>query len=201
MSSNLLIMFVRNSISRKVKTRLAEELGDDSALDIYIRMLEQLQRTTIDLPFDKAVYYSDFIETSDVFDSDHYDKFLQSGLSRGERMHNAFSHAFDAGYKRVVMVCSDCFEISRSHIIDAFEALRDTDTVLGPSTDGSYYLIGMRKFLPLLFINKVWDGENIFLDTMIDLRNNNISFRLLETLSDMETFERVRKSGRFPESN
>lgn len=201
MSSNLLIMFVRNSISRKVKTRLAEELGDDSALDIYIRMLEHLQRTTIDLPFDKAVYYSDFIETSDIFDSGHYDKFLQSGENRGERMHNAFSHAFDAGYKRVVMVCSDCFEISRSHIIDAFESLRDTDTVLGPSTDGNYYLIGMRKFLPLLFINKVWDGENIFLDTMLDLRKNNISFRLLETLSDMETFEKVRKSGQFPENN
>ena len=99
------------------------------------------------------------------------------------------------------MVCSDCFEISRSHIVDAFESLRDADTVVGPSTACNYYLIGMRKFLPLLFINKTWDGENIFLDTMLDLRKNQISFRLLETLSDMETFEKVRKSGRFPENN
>ena len=201
MSSNLLIMFVRNTIRGKVKSRLAGDIGPDTALDIYIRMLEHLQRTTRDLPFDKAVYYSDFIETSDIFDSEHYDKFLQSGGNRGERMHHAFSHAFDAGYKRVVMVCSDCFEISRSHIIDAFESLRDADTVLGPSTDGNYYLIGMRKFLPQLFINKTWDGENIFLDTMLDLRKNGISFRLLETLSDMETFEKVRRSGEFPENN
>jgi rSAM/selenodomain-associated transferase 1 len=194
-------MFVRNSISSKVKDRLAGEIGHDSALDIYIRMIEHLQRTTFDLPFDKAVYYSDFIETSDIFDSAHYDKYLQSGENRGERMHNAFSHAFAAGYKRVVMVCSDCFEIGRSEIIDAFEALRDTDTVLGPSTDGNYYLIGMRKFLPLLFVNKVWDGENVFLDTILDLKNHQISFRLLDTLQDLEAFEKVKRSGRFPKKN
>lgn len=192
MSANLLIMFIRNSVPGKVQERLAHVIGEDKALDVYIRMLEHLRRVTSDLTCDKAVYYSDFIETNDVFEAEYYDKFLQSGSDRGERLHNAFSHSFSRGYKKVVIVCSDCFEITRSHIVDAFESLQDSDTVLGPSTDGGYYLLGMRKFLPLLFINKGWNGENVFLDTMLDLRKNQISFRLLETLSDVKTYEDLK---------
>ena len=56
MSQNLLIMFIKNSLPGKVKLRLAEEIGPDKALDVYIRMLEHIRRVTGKLPFDKAVW-------------------------------------------------------------------------------------------------------------------------------------------------
>jgi uncharacterized protein len=199
MATNRLILFINNTISGKVKTRLATVIGDDRALDVYIRMLEHVRDVTGVLPMDKAIYYSDFIEPGDMFDATDYDKYLQSGGNKGERMYQAFAHAFADGYQKVVIICSDCFEISSSHIVDAFESLNETDIVLGPSTDGAYYLLGMNRFLPFIFKNKDWGSENVFLDTLIDIRNHGLGFRLLETLSDLETFDDLKRSGRFPD--
>lgn len=199
MSQNLLIMFIKNSLPGRVKVRLAEQIGPDRALDVYIRMLEHIRRVTGNLPFDKAVYYSDFIETNDIFNPEDYDKFLQDGTTQAEKLQNAFSHAFGSGYKRVVIICSDCFELSHSHVVDAFESLRDVDTVLGPSADGGLYLLGMRKYFPVIFENKTFDPENLFLDTLLVLKKNNYSFQILETLKDINTYDDLVKSGRFPD--
>jgi len=199
MSQNLLIMFIKNSIPGKVKERLVQDIGNDRALDVYISMLEHIRKVTGKLPFDKAVYYSDFIETNDIFNAEDYDKYLQSGTDQPDKLKNAFSHAFSSGYRRVVIICSDCFELTHSHVVDAFEALRDVDTVLGPSADGGLYLFGMRKFLPVVFGSEPVDPDNIFLDTLLGWKKNNISFHLLETLSDINTYSDLRKSNRFPD--
>jgi uncharacterized protein len=194
MSQNLLIMFVKNTIPGKVKTRLVSDLGPDRTLDVYIKMLEHIRKVTGRLPFNKAVFYSDHIEADDIFNSDEYDKFLQDGTTNVEKLKNAFSNSFLSGYKRVVIICSDCFELSHSHVVDAFESLRDVDAVLGPTTDGGVYLLGMRKMLPVIFENDSPDPDNLFLDTMLVLKKNNISFQLLETLNDKDTYEDIRKS-------
>lgn len=199
MSHNLLIMFIKNSLPGKVKMRLAEDIGPDRALDVYIRMLEHIRKVTGNLPFDKAVYYSDFIETNDVFNAEDYDKLLQDGTTQAEKLKNAFAHAFSSGYKRVVIICSDCFELTHSHVVDAFESLREVDSVLGPSSDGGIYLLGMRKYLPVIFESKTFDPENLFLDTLLVLKKNDLTFHLLETLSDIDTYEDLRKSGKFPD--
>ncbi len=199
MSPALLILFIRNSIPGKVKTRLAQTIGNDKALDVYIRMLEHIRIETGLLPSDKAVYYSDFIETDDIFDAASYDKFLQMGSDQGEKMYNAFSDGFSRGYKKVVIVCSDCFELSHTHILEAFEALNDVPVVLGPTDEGGYYLLGADRFLPLLFKNKDWGQENVFLDSLIDLKKYKLGFRILETLSDLETFDDLKRSGKFPD--
>ena len=72
-----------------------------------------------------------------------------------------FSIPFKNEYKEVVMIGADCFALTSEHINKAFQVLSDHDFVLGPATDGGYYLIGMKKWNRWLLQDKRW-STNIF---------------------------------------
>lgn len=69
----------------------------------------------------------------------------QVGKDLGQRLYNAFLRAFEDGYERVVAVCSDCPDLPPRLIHEAFISLKEYKSVLGPSHDGGYYLIGFRR--------------------------------------------------------
>ena len=64
---NLLIIFTRNPVLGKVKTRLAKTVGDKTALDIYTFLLKKTKEITLDSPCDKVVYYSEKIIKNDIW--------------------------------------------------------------------------------------------------------------------------------------
>ncbi|MFC2176030.1 TIGR04282 family arsenosugar biosynthesis glycosyltransferase [Bacteroidota bacterium] len=186
MEEEFLIIFVKNPISGKVKTRLATSIGNRKALKVYEQLLNITLRVTKKVQAFKAVFYSDFIATNDLWDDDSFNKFVQTGKDLGSRMMNAFDQAFALGAKRVVIIGSDCPEISPETLEEAFEALTEKDTVVGPAKDGGYYLIGMKKPHPFLF-NKEWSTDTVFEDTLTDLKTNQLSFHLLPQLTDLDT--------------
>ena len=71
----------------------------------------------------------------------------QSCRALGHRMAAAFSDAFSRGAERVVIIGTDCPEITSLLIWRFFESLANADMVIGPATDGGYYLIGIRRFV------------------------------------------------------
>ncbi|MBI3518497.1 MAG: TIGR04282 family arsenosugar biosynthesis glycosyltransferase, partial [Bacteroidetes bacterium] len=113
-------------------------------------------------------------------------QFLQNGKELGDKMGNAFVKAFNMKYKKVIIIGSDCLDLNENIISDAFKLLDEQEVVLGPARDGGYYLLGMRNYYPQLFKNKTWSSENVLLDTLLDLSNLNLSFKLLPTLSDID---------------
>ena len=144
-----LIIFVKNLIPGSVKTRLAEDIGIDGALDVYQYLVEHTYEETKSLDVDKAVFYSEYIEIEDVFDAsgtEAYELFFQKGGDLGERMSDAVDQSFDS-YDRVVLIGSDCFALKQKHLENAFEYLNDYDMVIGQANDGGYYLIGMKRYL------------------------------------------------------
>jgi uncharacterized protein len=185
MKETLLILFIRNAISGKLHPTISRIAGEENALDAYMRMLGHLEAITGYLPCEKLVLYSDIVEVHDVFDPETFSKEIQSGGSKGERLADAFSSAFKRGYSRVVLVMGECMEMGQAHIIEAFESLIDSRVVVGPSEEGAYYLLGMREYCPELFEGKDWEGEDVFLDTMLDLQRSNIPYRLLDTLPEV----------------
>ena len=183
----MLIIFVKNPELGKVKTRLAKTVGDEKALEVYYQLLAHTFDITNKLTCcDKAVFYSEFINYADFWANGKYQKYLQEGNDLGETMLNSFALAFSRGYKNVVTMESDCIELSQDIIKQAFDMLRLNQVVIGPATDGGYYLLGMNKFYKEIFKNKEWSSENVLLDTLIDLKNNYASYKLLDTLSDVE---------------
>lgn len=136
-SNALLMVFMKNPIAGKVKTRLAVETGKEEALNIYVRLIEHTQFVTSKIqPCDKAIYYSSSVDKHDQWASDSYSKHLQKGNGLGEKLNNAFADAFRWGYEKVIAIGTDSFELTSDIIDKAFSSLEDPEIVIGPAKDG-----------------------------------------------------------------
>tara|TARA_Y100000385_G_scaffold171793_1_gene177923 strand:+ start:93 stop:713 length:621 start_codon:yes stop_codon:yes gene_type:complete len=191
MNNNLIIVFVRTPEPGKVKTRLARSIGDQSALNIYKILLKHTAAVLRDLSFDKVVYFSEKIDNNDFWENSLFEKKLQKGADLGERMHHAFDTAFNKGYKKVLIIGSDLFDLTSSLITSAFEALETYDISIGPSLDGGYYLLGMKKLQPEVFKNKKWGTDSVLENTLQDLKKQKI--KLLKALNDIDTLEDLQQ--------
>ncbi|WP_034256325.1 TIGR04282 family arsenosugar biosynthesis glycosyltransferase [Arenibacter latericius] len=189
-SKNLLLIFTRNPILGKCKTRLAASIGDKNALDIYKFLLLHTQNITKDLKVDKWVCYSDYIGKDDYWDSSHYRKIQQRGIDLGERMANAFKDGFDTGYEKIIIIGSDMYDLKENEIADAFNFLDTNDYVVGPALDGGYYLMGMKKFNPKLFKGKAWGTDTVLKKTLDHLRDEK--YFLLSPKNDIDYYEDIK---------
>lgn len=118
---------------------------------------------------------------------------LQHGENLGEKMYQAAKHTFEAGFNQVVIIGSDCYDLTGAIIKKAFKALETNQIVIGPAFDGGYYLLGMNNIHEEFFINKAWGSENVFIDTLLDIKAKNLSYFLLPTLNDVDVEEDLGK--------
>jgi rSAM/selenodomain-associated transferase 1 len=190
MSKNLVMVFTRNPELGKVKTRLAKTIGNESALNIYKFLLNHTEITIRGINCDKAVYYSIKVGNNDIWDKTVYQKHQQKGNDLGERMHNAFREAFSKGYKKVVIVGSDLYDLEAKDINYAFEQLSKCDVVIGPAVDGGYYLLGMKIMHSQIFQNKDWGTSTVLNNTLTDLNNKTV--KLLDKKNDIDIWEDIK---------
>lgn len=185
----LLIIFVKNPVKGKVKTRLARDVGDERALEIYKQLLDHTHSVTIDLDCEKHLYYSNQIDRGDIWNLGNYQKFVQQGQDLGDKMSNAFKNAFKEHNGPVCIIGSDCLEINESIIREAFLKLEQFDFVIGPARDGGYYLLGMNSYVPQLFSNKTYSTPEVLEEAILEIKKLNKSFFLLPKLSDVDTLD------------
>lgn len=186
MNKNLLIIFTKNPEKGKVKTRLAQTIGDDKALIIYKKLLTHTANFSKNVNADKWAYYSNELGNNDYFDSNYFDKYLQHGNDLGEKMKNAFKEGFKAGYKNIAIIGSDCYDLNTEIINEAFNKLNSHDFTIGPALDGGYYLLGMNTQFYNVFENKTWSTESVFSDTVSDIKNASLTHFILPSLSDVD---------------
>jgi rSAM/selenodomain-associated transferase 1 len=156
MSKPAIIIFIKNPELGKVKKRLAKAIGDNNALDIYNQMLRHTRQITKTLNTDKFLFYDKSITTADQWPEDVYQKELQNGPTMAQRISNAFKLVFSKGYNDVITIGSDCLELDERLIRLAFRQLQNVDTVVGPTTDGGLYLLGMKTYHPQLLQVEGW---------------------------------------------
>lgn len=183
-----LIIFVRNPLMGKVKSRLAKVIGDEKALKVYQLLLKHTLKITKESVCDKFLFYTDFIPEKDIWDFPCYHKYLQKGNDLGKRMKHAFEIVFCQGYKRVIIIGSDCFELKTTDIDIAFKLLNDKGAMIGPAKDGGYYLLGLRQELPDLFKNIPWSTHEVLKKTVRKLEQWKIPFAMLPVLHDVDMF-------------
>lgn len=186
---NLLIIFTRNPVLGKVKTRLAKTVGDKTALDIYTFLLKKTKEITLDSPCDKVVYYSEKLIKNDIWNCNSFRKEVQSGEDLGAKMKNSFYDAFENNYRKVVLIGSDIYDLESYHINEAFKKLETNDVVMGPALDGGYYLIGLKKMHPKIFDNKRWGSSTVRKDTLKNLEK--VDVHLLPVLNDVDVIEDI----------
>ena len=191
MSKALLIVFVKNIILGKVKTRLAKTVGDNKAFEVYKQLVDITEECSKKVRSDKHIYFSDVVINSLWIDEL---KFIQDGENLGDRMSNAFEYGFKKGYEKIVLIGSDLPDISPEIIDEGFGVLRNNDVVFGPAEDGGYYLIGMTKPHKFIFENKPWSESCLLETTLKELGKQGVGFSLLQTLNDIDTFEDLKSS-------
>ncbi len=190
--NNSLIIFLRYPENGNVKTRLAKTTSSDFATSFYKTCAEKIVNEVKKIKsINRFAFYSNKEEKTKV------EKWLgsklffspQEGKSLGERMQNAFAKVLSTGAKKVVIVGTDVPDLSAEIIREAFKKLDDSDIVIGPSKDGGYYLIGMKKMYPELFSGIKFSTNTVFSETIGQIRTLGLSYYTLPELQDIDTEE------------
>jgi rSAM/selenodomain-associated transferase 1 len=190
-----LIIFVKNPQLGKVKTRLAQSIGDEKALEAYLYMLAHTRTVALESGVQCFLFYSEFVDRDDAWPNDHFFKSVQAEGDLGAKIQDAFTRVLATpGIDRAVIIGSDCLDLRVSHVQEAVATLDAHDFVAGPAEDGGYYLLGMKSLLPALFQNKQWSTETVLRDTLADIEAAGATVRLLETLSDVDYEEDLQRA-------
>jgi rSAM/selenodomain-associated transferase 1 len=191
-NSDLLLIFTRYPEPGKVKTRLISALGPAGACNLHQRLTSHILQ--IAKNFAATATQRDFLVCFDgasirqmqqMFGLE-YDFVPQSEGDLGSRMSAAFAQFLAQGRRRVVLIGSDCPGITGEILDAAFYHLHNHNLVLGPATDGGYYLIGLSAHFPELFQDLPWGTAEILTMTMKRAASLGLRTRLLETLTDID---------------
>jgi uncharacterized protein len=198
--SDRLLVFARVPERGRVKTRLAAELGDDRALELYRAMvrdtLQSIGQPTGDLEIevvwaptsaaDGATLRRAFGEVALA---------MQTGATLGDRMSMAFSERFFFHRtQKIVAIGVDDPLIPRALIDDAFALLESCDWVVGPASDGGYYLIGCRgaAFDVDAFTDMEWGTARVLAETVGRIRSWSHTLAVLPERSDLDVTDDLR---------
>ena len=153
------------------------------------------RQVAIESEADAFLFYDQEIATDDGWDTDSFSKHVQYPGDLGERMSHAFASVLEVA-DTAVIIGSDCPRISKEIVDSAFKKLEVADVVIGPTYDGGYYLLGMKKLHTTLFQDIEWSSTSVFDKTIEKLVANNLLYTLLEKKSDLDYLEDLEK---FPE--
>lgn len=164
-------------------------MGDEKALHIYRLLLQHTCAITRNQLADKYVFYTSTPVVNDLWDQANYFQLVQQEGGLGEKMQHAFETLFARGYTKVIIIGSDCINLTPEIINQAFESLTTRDAVIGPANDGGYYLLGTKKVYAELFQNKEWSSADVYNATLEDFKKLYLSFDVLPELIDIDTEE------------
>jgi len=190
LTNKAILVFQKNLIAGRTKTRLAATIGNEKALFVYKQLISITTNVLINLPFDKLIYYSEFIpldiEDKEIETAAKTLVLVQHGNDLGARMLNSFSDQFKIGYSRLIIIGTDCPGLNSELLLNAFNALESHDIVIGPAADGGYYLLGMSKLYPELFEGVEWSTSKVYGQTVDIISKLGLSFSLMPVLRDLD---------------
>ena len=201
--NSVLIIFLKNPKPKKVKTRLAKTIGYTASAKIYKTMAETLIENTKSQSYQQEIFYAPKKEFSSVKNWLSSDLILQAqtGRSLGTRMSKAFKKSFDQGKSKVILIGSDAPLIGENLIKEALSRLDEKDAVIGPSADGGYYLLGLRCYIPSMFIAIDWSTPKVLDQTVCALNKTKKSYSILSEHFDVDTEKDLVKLKTWLENN
>jgi rSAM/selenodomain-associated transferase 1 len=110
----------------------------------------------------------------------------------GQRLSHAFSLAFDAGASRVAVIGTDLPGLTGGLLEEAFDALESDPAVLGPSADGGFWLLGLRKPVRADFSGVEWGTPRAAEGMLRNLRSAGLSVAMAQELVDVDTEDDLR---------
>jgi rSAM/selenodomain-associated transferase 1 len=191
---NALIVVVKNPIPGAVKTRLQTRYTPEQAANLYTAFVRDTLDTVRSIDLDKRIIAYEPPNAEDAVRTicgDHWEYIPQVQEDLGQRMYQAILQQLQLGAKSAILIGTDIPSLPASYISQAFDQLQHKDVVLGPSTDGGYYLIGLSRPCPEIFQNINWSTSTVLSQTTESLRQHNYSLGLVPPWFDIDTPEEL----------
>jgi rSAM/selenodomain-associated transferase 1 len=180
-----------------VKVRLSQSIGEEAATDLYRASIQDTLTTlqSLEIPYHIAVYPP---ESQDLFTrwlGPSYQFIHQQGKNLGERLKNGFETMFKKKYRAVIALASDSPDLPIEILLEAVSSLQTHKVVIGPATDGGYYLIGFSHdlFIPDVFEDIAWSTATVFRDTLVRIESVTSQVYVLPEWADIDTKSDLRK--------
>jgi uncharacterized protein len=192
-----LIIFAKLPRPGEVKTRLGNVVGMEEAASIYrvfaqhaFSLGEHLTAEGVEV----YVFYDPLASEHDFrqWVGHRCSLVPQEGDSLGERMRHAFERTFRDGSSCSVIIGTDVPDLTADTVVRAFEFLATHDAVIGPSTDGGYYLLGMNAPSKDLFSGIAWSTASVFDQTLSRMDALALTYATVDELHDIDTVEDYR---------
>ncbi len=183
-----LIVFTRYPEPGKTKTRLIPALGEVGAAKLQRQMTEytlSLVKTISHLSTEVRFAGGNVQLMRDWLGSELIYQAQGEG-ELGVRMARSLSSALQSGATQVIIIGTDCPSLNAEILTTAFHQLQQHDLVLGPAMDGGYYLIGLQRLIPELFINIDWGTAQVLAQTVKIAQDLNLSIFYLPHLADID---------------
>jgi rSAM/selenodomain-associated transferase 1 len=204
-----IILFSKYPLPGRVKTRLIPHLGSRKAAGLQKYLTEQALARAGEAaslrPAHLSLWYAGASRRRmKAWLGSSLPLIPQQGKDLGERMARAFLAAWEQGMQRAVLIGSDCPALSAGLILQGLAELGRHDLVLGPASDGGYYLIGLRRdlapdTLAALFKDIPWGGCAVYRETLARAATAGLSFFSLQELHDIDRPEDLRHLGHHPD--
>ena len=197
---NALIVFLKYPEENRVKTRLAASVGTSRACRLYRKVAkfvadsfsgsEKWETFFFYEPEERRKEVLEWIGAKENF------LFAQKGKSLGQKMANAFGKCFSLDFANVVIIGTDCVLMTEEDVETSFSLLSEKKfgAVLGPATDGGYYLLGLGVETDAVFRDVPWSTPRVLEETERRLRQDGIRYFLMRELSDIDEEKDIKIS-------
>ncbi len=190
--SSIIIVLAKAPILGEVKTRIGKNIGMESSKWIYEQLLSHTSNVTKKTKIKTVLFKNKNHEKLETLFKHSIASKFQVGKSLGEKMENAFQWAFKKKFKKIILIGTDLWTLNEKIIIDSFKLLDKFNLVIGPSYDGGYFLIGMKKPNENIFKNIPWSTNNVLEKTISKMKTRKISF--LEIAKDIDSFSDLKSN-------
>jgi len=186
------VVFGREPVPGRVKTRLARETGVERAAAVYAALLERTLAAAVATGVPVVLSLAEAC-TGAWAPPPGLRVEVQGHGDLGQRMLEAFSRRFAEGVDRVLLIGSDCPGVSRCRLLEALEVLSRAPVVLGPAVDGGYWAVGQRAPGVDCFSGVPWSSPETLRATRQRLRRLGVPWEEIETLADVDTVEDLER--------
>jgi rSAM/selenodomain-associated transferase 1 len=189
----VLVIMARAPLPGQVKTRLIPSLSPEQCAELYRAMLEDTLAMAASVPLYLTYLAFTPSEQADLFRSlvaEGITMLQQRGDNLGHRMANAVRE-LETKYSPVVIIGSDLPTLQPEALLQALKELETKDLCLGPTSDGGYYLVGLRRGCGVVFEDIPWSTPDVLATTLRRAEAAGLSVALLHTLGDVDVIEDV----------
>jgi rSAM/selenodomain-associated transferase 1 len=201
-------LMAKHWVPGEVKTRLGATVGNRISAGLHRQFVIHLCRRLASVGDHREVVVAPESAIPSIAScvSDRWHFRPQSDGDLGARMQAWFNQMFrNGGFQRAVLIGADCPNLKPDELRTSLKLLEQHQIVLGPATDGGYYLIGLQKpagvpddhlFIDFLFADMIWSREDVFEITRHRINRAGWSLGLLPPKSDIDRFadlQRLRK--------